>query len=72
MKIIVKEFAVKMDVKTKGIEFGVHDNSNRFPGDCYVTKVGLEWCKGKIPQGKGNRISWEQFADLMEAMPKKK
>ena len=72
MKIMVKEFAVEMEVKNKGIEFGMHDNRNNFLGDCYVNKVGLEWCKGKIPQGKGSRISWERFADLMEAMPKKK
>jgi hypothetical protein len=72
MKIIVKEFAVEMEVKNKGIEFGVHDNSDKFLGDCYVTKTGLEWCKGKVTQGNGNKISWETFADLMEAMPKKK
>ena len=60
-----------MEVKNKGIEFGVHDNSNKFLGDCHVTKVGLEWCKGKIAEGIGEKISREQFADLMEAMPKK-
>jgi len=49
MKVKIKKFAIEMDVKSKGIEFQVHDNDENFLGDCYVTMTGLEWCSGKTP-----------------------
>lgn len=39
MKVLIKEFAVDMEVKSKGIEFEVKspDGASHL-GDCYVTK----------------------------------
>ena len=65
MKVKIKKFAVELDVKSKGIEFQVHDNSGKFLGDCYVTMTGIEWCSGKTTQGKGKKVMWEKFiADM--------
>ncbi len=44
MKVKIKTFAVDMEVKSKGVEFQVHDNKGEFLGDCYVTMTGVEWC----------------------------
>jgi hypothetical protein len=47
MLVKIKNFQVEMDVRNKGIEFEVRDNNNKFLGDCYITKTGIEWCNGK-------------------------
>lgn len=72
MKIGIKEFAVDMEVKTKGIELEVRNTSGKFLGDCYVTKTGLEWCRGKTKQGRGKKIKWEKFIAWMTPKKKKK
>lgn len=69
MKVKIKKFAVDMEVKTSGIEFQVHDNAGVFLGDCYVTKTGVVWCKGKKPYKNGKKISWPDFIALMDGRP---
>lgn len=66
MKVKVKQFAVEMEVKTNGIEFEVRqpDDSAQI-GDCYVTKTGLTWCKGKTTKAKGINITWNEIGDLL-------
>jgi hypothetical protein len=66
MKVKIKKFAVEMNVKNAGIEFQVHSNKDEFLGDCYITKKGLIWCKGKTSKANGKSISWEDFIDQME------
>jgi len=61
MKVKIKTLAVDMDVKSKGVEFQVHDNQGKFLGDCYVTMTGIEWCPGKTTQGNGKKVVWEKF-----------
>ena len=58
VKVKVKQFAVDMEVKTNGIELEVRkpDDSAQI-GDCYVTKTGLTWCKGKTTKPNGIRIT---------------
>jgi hypothetical protein len=66
MKIAIKDFDVKMEIKNNGIEFQVYDTNDNFLGDCFLTKTGLVWCKGKTSRKKGKKISWEEFIDDME------
>ena len=47
MKVSVKDFAVSMEIKNKGIELDVYDNAGKHLGDLVVTKTKLVWCKGK-------------------------
>ena len=54
-----------LPVKTKGIEFRVREADKQL-GDFYVTSKGIEWCKGKIAQGKGQSMTWEKFIRFME------
>ena len=61
MKVKIKNFGVDMDVKNTGVEFQVHDNNGNFMGDCFVTKAGLIWCKGKTTKANGIKISWDEF-----------
>jgi hypothetical protein len=70
MLVKIKDFTVEMDVKNKGIEFEVRDNDSNFLGDCYITKTGLEWCKGKTTQGNGEKLTWGDF--IAHMTPKKK
>ncbi len=67
MKVKIKKFGVDMEVKNTGIEFQVHSNSGEFLGDCYVTKTGLVWCKGKIKKENGVHVNWKDFIDWMES-----
>jgi len=67
MKVAIKDFQVEMEVKTNGIEFEVRDNDGALRGDCYLTKTGLIWCRGRTTRENGTRVSWDQFIEWMEA-----
>ena len=68
MKVSIKSFNVDMEVKNKGIEFGIRSPDDKTQlGDVYITKSGLTWCKGRITQQKGIQVSWEDFIKWMEA-----
>lgn len=66
MKVLIKEFAVDMEVKSKGIEFEVKspDGASHL-GDCYVTKTSIIWCKGRTPKANGVKISWEELTAVL-------
>ncbi|MBC6403249.1 MAG: hypothetical protein GDA35_06465 [Hyphomonadaceae bacterium] len=66
MKVKIKEFAIDMDVKTKGVGFEIRDNNDAFLGDVYITKTGLIWCKGKTNRKNGKKIPWEDFVSHMD------
>jgi len=66
MKVKIKSLKVDMDVKSKGVEFQVHDTADNFLGDCYVTMTGLVWCHGKTTRPNGVEISWEKFIKWAE------
>lgn len=66
MKVTIKEFAVDMEVKTKGIEFEVRSpDGSKHLGDLILTKTGLEWCKGRVTAGNGVKVSWDEFIKRM-------
>ena len=64
-KVSIKNLAVDMDIKNKGVELDVYDGDTHL-GDLYVTKTGLVWCKGKTTKARGVKISWEEFRDWAE------
>jgi hypothetical protein len=68
MKVSVKDFAVTMEIKNKGIELDVYDNSGTHLGDLVVTKTKLVWCKGKTSVANGKEITWDKFIKHMEAL----
>ena len=57
MNVSIKDLAVTMDVKNKGIELDVYDNDGQHLGDLVVTKTKLVWCKGKTKAENGKAIS---------------
>ena len=61
MKVSIKSFDVKMDVKTKGVEFQVYDNKDNFLGDLIITKSNLIWCQGKTKRANGKKMKWRDF-----------
>lgn len=66
VRVKVKQFAVDMEVKTTGIEFEVREpDDSAQVGDCYVTKTGITWCKGKTTKANGIRVSWKELAELL-------
>ncbi len=66
VRVKVKQFAVDMEVKTNGIELEVRqpDDSTQI-GDCYVTKTGLTWCKGRTTKANGIKITWDELGELL-------
>lgn len=62
----IKDLHVDMEVKTRGVEFEVHNSSGKHMGDLVVKKNGLVWCKGKTKPENGEHISWDKFIDWME------
>ncbi len=67
MKIMVKDLAVDMEVKNKGIELEVRDSQGHL-GDLVVSKGGLTWCRGKTTPKNGKRIGWDHFVQMMESV----
>jgi hypothetical protein len=67
MKVSIKDFAVTMEVKNKGVELDVYSNDGKHLGDLVVTKTGLTWCKGKTTPAKGTKVAWEDFIDYMQS-----
>jgi hypothetical protein len=65
MKVSIKELAVTMDIKNKGIELDVYDNSARHLGDLVVTKTVLIWCDGRTTAKNGKKVTWDQFIKFM-------
>jgi hypothetical protein len=72
VKVKVKQFAVDMEVKTSGIELEVRkpDDSAQV-GDCYVTKTGLTWCKGKTTKTRGVPITWSELGEILASKQSK-
>jgi hypothetical protein len=66
VKVSIKDFAVNMEVKNKGIELDIYGNDDKHLGDLVVTKTGLTWCKGKTTPANGKKISWSDFIALMD------
>jgi hypothetical protein len=68
VKVVIKQFDVKMEVKSKGIEFEVRtpDDSSQL-GDCYLTMTGLVWCKGRTSKQHGIKISWSDFMEILKS-----
>lgn len=66
MKVSIKDLAVTMEIKNKGVELDVYDNNGKHLGDLVVTKTSLTWCKGKTKVANGIKISWKEFIDYMQ------
>jgi len=67
MKVSIKDFAVTMEIKNKGVELDVYSNNGDHLGDLVVTKTGLTWCKGRTTPAKGKKIPWKDFIAYMES-----
>lgn len=67
MKVSVKDFAVTMELKNKGIELDIYDNAGTHLGDLVVTKTKLIWCRGKTKAENGIPIEWDDFISYMES-----
>ena len=65
MKVNIKDFAVDMDVKNKGVEFDISDTDGKHLGDLIVTKVGITWCEGRTTRAKGKSMKWLDFMNLL-------
>jgi hypothetical protein len=71
MKVSIKDLAVSMDVKNKGMELDVYDTNDKHLGDLVITKTRLVWCNGKTGVDNGVEISWEDFIEYMNSRKKK-
>ena len=66
MNVKIKQFDVAMEIKNNGIEIDVSNTEEKHLGDLYVTKSRLVWCKGKVGQKNGKKITWAKFIEMME------
>ena len=68
MKVSIKSFDVKMEIKNKGVEFEVRDSKGtKHIGDCVVNKKGLIWCPGKTLPANGKQVDWNKFIKLIQS-----
>ncbi|MCH7579755.1 MAG: hypothetical protein IIB22_05880 [Chloroflexi bacterium] len=67
MKVTIKKFDVKMELKNNGIELDVRKPSGHRLGDLVITKSKLIWCEGKTTPPNGVSKTWAAFIDWMES-----
>lgn len=66
MKVSVKDLAVTMNLGNNGITLDVYNNEGKFLGDLRIGKATIEWCKGKTPAGKGQKVKWPNLIEFFE------
>jgi hypothetical protein len=68
MDVKIKNFDVKMEVKTKGVEFQVRSpNGREHLGDVVVNRTEIVWCKGKTQVANGKKIRWKKLIAMIES-----
>jgi len=68
MEVEIEDFAVGMQVKSKGIEFEIRSpNGSDFLGDLVVTNTQVIWCLGKTDRTNGVSIKLEQLIDILSS-----
>lgn len=68
MKVLIKEFGLDMEVKTKGIELEIRSpDGKKQVGDLVVTKTKIIWCKGRTTRENGVSVTWDNFIAWMES-----
>ena len=68
MQVHIKDFNVKMEIKTRGVEMEVRDPDGTHCGDLVLTKTQVIWCPGRTSRPKGHAVTWKKFISLMEAL----
>ena len=65
MKVMIKTLYAEIELKKNGMELQVRSlDDDAQLGDCYVTMVGLVWCKGKITKKNGIQVPWQEFMEI--------
>ena len=64
MRITIKDFSIKMELKNKGIELEIRNNNDEFLGDFILNKAGLVWCQGKQSKKNGTQKTWEEVIEF--------
>jgi hypothetical protein len=61
MKVEVDMKSVGLSLGNTGIVLYIYDNANKYVGKLRVGQATVEWCKGKVPIGKGQKIPLQDF-----------
>ena len=69
MKVKIKEF-VHVDIKSKGIEFEIHNPGGEHLGDLRLTMTKLVWSPRKASKNV-HSITWSKFIEWAESSTKK-
>jgi hypothetical protein len=66
MIVTIKDFAVTMELGSKGVEFEIKNTQRKHLGDLRITMTHLEWCKGRTRRPQAKRITLERLIELMD------
>ena len=66
MKVYVDGLDITMDLGNNGILLTVYDNDQNYRGKLRVGKGTVEWCKGRIRIGNGEKVSWNDLISFFE------
>ena len=59
----VKATGIQADLGNNGIILYISDNGGKHVGKLRIGQATVEWCKGKVPIGKGKKVPMESFID---------
>ena len=67
VKVVIKQFLDRMEIKSKGMELVVRTPDGKsHRGDLVVTSTGLTWCKGRTTAKNGIKLTWDEFIAWVE------
>jgi hypothetical protein len=66
MRVSIKDFQVSMELGNNGIEFDVYEGDTHL-GDLRIGRGKIEWCKGRVRAGGGNKVSWKELIEWLES-----
>ncbi len=72
MKVEIKDFAVDLQVKSKGLEFEVRKPDGTFLGDLVVTNTQVIWCLGKTDRKNGVSVKLQDLMQILASPATKK
>jgi hypothetical protein len=61
MKVVLDVKSIDLTLKNNGIVLYVYDNANKYVGKLRLGQATIEWCKGKVPIGKGKKVALQDF-----------
>lgn len=67
MKVTITDIASDIELGNNGIILEIRDNSDKHLGKLRIGRATVEWCKGKVSIGNGQKVNLEKILSAIES-----